>query len=86
MAQAEMTYWWLSFVDPERPEGKRFLGGTIVAARDEKGAIEEAWRRGVNPGGEVMIVAIPAGKLSKMRPDWFNRLVSEEEIEAAGEK
>jgi hypothetical protein len=26
----ELGWWWLSFVDPDKPDGQRFLGVTIV--------------------------------------------------------
>ena len=47
-------FWWLSFVDPSRPEGQRNLGCTVVEAGGMTEAIAETHLRGINPGGEVM--------------------------------
>ena len=49
-----MTYFWLSFADPDKPRGKQFLGGCVIEAESFPGAITEAHRLGCNPGGEVM--------------------------------
>jgi len=54
-----MTYWYLSFCDPDRREGDKFLGGCIVVAATMPDAIREAWSRGCNPGGEVFGHAVP---------------------------
>jgi hypothetical protein len=47
--EALQTY-WLSFADPKSGEN---LGVAIVDADTADHAISEAWRRGINPGGEV---------------------------------
>jgi hypothetical protein len=46
--------WWLSFCDPHKPPGDQFLGVCMVHAPDLKTAIQIAWVRECNPGGEVM--------------------------------
>jgi len=48
--EAPQTY-WLSFADPKSGEN---LGVAIVDADTADHAISEAWRRGINPGGEVL--------------------------------
>jgi hypothetical protein len=48
-----MSWWWLSFVDPDRPKGERFLGVCVVEAPDLRSAIRAAWKAKCNPGGEV---------------------------------
>jgi hypothetical protein len=51
----ETGVFWLSFVDPTRPKGDRFLGVAIVRAFDATDAVSTAWALGCNPGGEVLI-------------------------------
>ena len=55
-----MPLWWLSFTDPQRPKGERFLGVALVETEEiadlreaTKAAIQKAWATGCNPGGEV---------------------------------
>lgn len=62
--EARGRLWWLSFCDPKRPEGKQFLGVSIVpvSADGHVGdACQAAWAAGCNPGGEVMGLALPVG-------------------------
>lgn len=47
------TWWWLSFVDEERPEGDRFLGVLLIDAPSDTAAVMRAHMLGLNPGGEV---------------------------------
>lgn len=73
-------WWWLSFVDPARAQGDRFLGVAVVQAEDELGAVKEAWKRKINPGGEVMTVRLgePPARLPK------NCLMGKDEARAWG--
>jgi hypothetical protein len=48
-------FWYLSFVDGDPP---RFLGGCLVKGDDIGYAIKEAWRLGINPGGEVLGIPV----------------------------
>src|SRR5262245_19123239 len=60
--------WWLSFATPdeERPWWKfwrrakegHFLGVVIVQAPDMEEAVQVAWRKKINPGGEVRGIPI----------------------------
>ncbi len=46
--------WWLSFCDPQRPEGSQCLGVAIITeAGGFVDAVDRAHRLGANPGGEV---------------------------------
>ncbi len=54
-----MKRWWLSFCDPDRPEGNQFLGIAIVLADDFLSACFLARLTGCNPGGEVMGAPLP---------------------------
>lgn len=46
-------FFWLSFCDPDRPEGSRFLGVSIVKANSFDEALGWASFLKCNPGGEV---------------------------------
>jgi hypothetical protein len=60
--------WWLSFAEPdeEKPWWKfwrkakegEFLGVVIVHAASMEDAKQEAWRRQINPGGEIVGMTI----------------------------
>jgi hypothetical protein len=76
-----MTWWWLSFVDPERPRGQRFLGGALVEAYTIGDAIRACWQMGINPGGEVMSFAVPPEYEYRLDPSITNRLLTKAEID-----
>lgn len=74
-------WWWLSFVDGDRPKGEQFLGACMVQGRGITTAISRSWDLGCNPGGEVAFVEIPADRTI---PDaWANRLLTRAEVESA---
>jgi hypothetical protein len=52
-AQEPEAWWWLSFCDPDLPEGSQFLGGIFTKARGFVSAIQKTHDLGINPGGEV---------------------------------
>lgn len=68
-----MKWWWMSFKDPGRPRGQRFLGVCVVRAEDLPGALRTSWLMKCNPGGEVATWVIPVDRLP---PD--QKLVFEE--------
>ncbi|MGF6641841.1 hypothetical protein [Paraburkholderia sp. MM6662-R1] len=74
--------YWLSFADPTLPSGNQFLGVVVMRARSFGAAIENAWRYGVNPGGEVMGSVIPAEYESVVPKTSRGRLLSRAESEA----
>jgi hypothetical protein len=75
--------WWLSFCDPSRPEGSRFLGVAIVQAPTFAAAITRSHVTGVNPGGEVASMGpIPAECIAA---EWRGRLLTREEAESVPE-
>lgn len=68
-----MSIWWLSFADPDRPQGERFLGVSLIEIEDEPGAdlrdrikavIRKSWATGCNPGGEVQSLELHLDLLS----------------------
>ena len=73
-----MTWFYMSFCDPDLPKGTQFIGACIVEAPDFIMAIQTAHFRGINPGGEVM-----SWELQKAPPEEYQyRLMSREELEA----
>lgn len=80
-----MARWWLSFCDPDRPEGEQFLGVCIVEAADITTCTKVAWALGINPGGETkMMKIVPehAARLSFDLADYYDRLLPPEEARA----
>lgn len=76
---ASKRRWWLSFCDPSKPKGKKFIGVAIVEAHSIIHAMELAHDLGINPGGEIfsyVVDDIPDGIL--------NRLLYRKDLEAAG--
>ena len=58
-----MTWFYLSFADPQKPSGEQFLGAAYVNADGEQ--IVDVMSRlsaiGINPGGEILIAG-PIGE------------------------
>ncbi len=77
-------WWWLSFADPDKPEGQRFAGVCIVQGSNMEDAVSEAWRRKCNPGGEIMALALGYLTEEKVPLECRNRLMSGEEVRARG--
>jgi hypothetical protein len=74
-----MQWFYISFARAKSKGG--FLGATVIEADDVMGAMFEARRRGLNPGGEAQIVPIPPDRAE--RPEIValrNRLVGREEL------
>lgn len=75
-----MNQYYISFASPNK-----FLGSTVVEAKDEEHAIEVATSLGRNPGGDVTILLIPPDIYDA--PDlkvYRTKLVGEEEALALG--
>ena len=75
-----MPFFYISFATDYE-----FLGGTVVEAMDYEGALAEATRRGLNPGGEAAIVCVPPE--AENNQDFLairDRLASSEEMMASG--
>jgi hypothetical protein len=62
----------MSFTDPDRPEGQRWLGSAVIKAPTMAAALAKAHRIGANPGGEVQGVAFEA---ESVHPDYLDTLV-----------
>ena len=70
-----MKMFWLSFADDNAS-----LGAAVVEANSVADALSQASRRGINPGGEVAAVEVPAEYFDRLRP-YRNRLMSRAECE-----
>lgn len=54
-----MAWFWLSYADPERPQGEQFLGIAIVEGVNMRHATIVASLQGLNPGGECRLWQLP---------------------------
>lgn len=85
-----MTVYWLSFADPQRPKGERFLGAAVVEADTFAEAIKRSWSHGCNPGGEIQGTPLPAREtmsdrqLELLAATPFHTLLSKDEIVGLG--
>lgn len=75
---------YLSFCDPDKPEGSKFLGVIIVDGIDIVDAHCMTHFLGINPGGEVLFIKIPIGV--NIKEGYKNRLLTKEEAEEAAEE
>lgn len=75
------NWWWMSFVD--KTEDK-FLGVCIVEAADPFDAVQVAYTKGCNPGGEVAMGPLP-DKYSQIASENANKLLNKEESERLAE-
>lgn len=57
------------------------MGETGDMKIDLKAAIQNAWRLGCNPGGEVRFQPVPATVEPHIRPFWIGRLLTREEAQ-----
>lgn len=71
-----LTWWWLSFVDPDRPEGEKFLGACVVQAHGPVTAGIESHAQKCNPGGQVASLPFPEHVDAS---SWANTLLSHAE-------
>lgn len=80
-------YWWLSFIDPNLPEGYRFLGGSIVRAHGIATALRASHEQGCNPGGAVSGTPIPPNPtLEAFVSEYANTLLSKSQIDRMEEQ
>jgi hypothetical protein len=75
-----MTFFWLSFCDPKKPDDG-FLGACVVEADSFPAAVKKAWRLGINPGGEVLAFDVTPFDGYRLNDRWLNRLLNREECE-----
>lgn len=73
--------YWLSFCDPEKPEGHAFLGVAIIDTDNFPEAVDAAWRLEINPGGEVVGMPLPE-QVHHLVASHTGRLLSREDAQA----
>jgi hypothetical protein len=77
-----VTYFWMSFCDPEKPEGSRFLGALVIKADSDFEALARSWFLELNPGGEMLFYEIPELYHERIPTDWIEtRLITRKECE-----
>lgn len=64
-------WWWMSFADGPPPDG--FLGVALVQGNTFEKAVEKAWRKGCNPGGEINAFPLAVVPPRKLRHRLLNR-------------
>jgi hypothetical protein len=76
------TWFYLSFASASLPKNEQWLGAVIVQADTIADAVKEAWRLGINPGGEVA-----GAEIENLPPERFrNRLmISKSDLRDMGE-
>jgi hypothetical protein len=74
-----VSWVWLSFVDPARPDGSQFLGCAIVPGDDVVTGAKSAWMLGCNPGGEVAGAVLPSGAVAYLEEEYIARILTREE-------
>ena len=48
-----MTWYYMSFANPNLPKGSQFLGALIIDGYNPSHAISRSWLLKLNPGGEI---------------------------------
>ena len=76
-AKNPLSQWWLSFCDPDLPEGSQFLGAVCIDAHGLADATHRVTVAGLNPGGEIMAVQIPEGR--RVADSHCNRILDKQE-------
>jgi hypothetical protein len=74
------SFIWMSFCDPDKPKGHRFLGVIVTQSLGLTHAIIKTHKLGINPGGEIQSFVLPAGTLIDVK--YLNRLIPKEELES----
>lgn len=78
---------WLSFCDPDREPGDKFLGVVVVRERGFVSAQSFIMKIGLNPGGEVFGYEIAMEKkYEKILEGHWNRLLSKDEANELSER
>lgn len=73
-------WWYMSFATVAQPDG--FLGGLYIDGETIAEAITRSHVLGLNPGGQVAFVAVPARALADVPMDMRRRLLTREEVES----
>ena len=73
-------WWWLSFCDPEKPEGSQFLGVSVVQGYNIIDVVDTSWKLGCNPGGEVLCIETDISDIPEDKRNMFLTLASLKEL------
>ena len=83
MISPSSPWQWVSFVDPDAPEGEKFIGVAIIRADNVVHAAIIAHELGINPGGEVMALPVPE-RFGDPPPEWDHKLIRDRDaVDAA---
>lgn len=74
-AENVMKCFFMSFVNPDKPEGQRALGVCIVDALGVSHAMQKTWDLGINPSGEIKSYEVP---ISEFKQEHKNRFLTHE--------
>lgn len=83
-------YVYLSFSDPKKPKGERFIGGcyvlvdapAIVSGEQlAAAAARTAWAFGCNPGGDMLMALVPYWDHHLVPKEHVNKLLSRKDLE-----
>jgi hypothetical protein len=79
------SWFYMSFCDAGRAEGKQFLGGAYIRGKTIAEALTRSHMLGVNPGGEVAFQGpLPGDAFAvKVPPEQRERLLTRAEVEDA---
>ena len=55
MGKTHLKQFWMSFCDPDLPNGTQFLGAIVTEGIDIRDAIVRTHFLKINPGGEIQI-------------------------------
>lgn len=81
-------YIWMSFVDPEKEKGKRFLGVIIIKAFGKTDAMWKSHDLIINPGGAIMFSECPIDKYTpkeqKELDGILNKLLNRNDLKDLG--
>lgn len=75
-----MSTWYLSFADASLPRGSQFLGAVVVEGVNLPGAVTRAHLLGVNPGGGVYGIELPAQIVARVPAEFMDRLLAPVDI------
>jgi hypothetical protein len=71
-----VSVYWISFSDPGRPVGQKFLGVIIIEAETEQAALALINGMKLHPGGEATFEALDDPLPPRV---WFGRLLNGKE-------
>jgi hypothetical protein len=75
------AWWYLSFAeDTGDPTTGRWLGACVLFDHGYVHALRQAWRRGINPGGQCLGIKLSAEQVPSA--EYHDRFLGEEDVRA----